>query len=135
MVWTKLGGPADLPPFYTQSLKIWIKSDLQTSEKEGYPIWGTLFCVSIWWIWKWRNSIVFGRNQEVPQDIGGFIHVRYNEARRGIERTTSVCMRPPTTNVRVEVGVSWKPPPMDWYVINTDGAAKGVPGQREVESY
>lgn len=114
--------------FYEKPLKLWITSNLQHDDNDGYMIWVTLFCVAVWWIWKWRNSIVFGRSQEVPQDIGGFIHVHYNEARRAIDRKLSLCMKPRPSRGREEVGVTWKHPPMDWYVLNSDGAAKGAPG-------
>lgn len=114
--------------FYNQPLKTWITTNLQHNAKDDYQIWGTLYCVAIWWIWKWHNSIVFGRNQDIPQDIGGFIHVRYNEARRGIERHASTHLKPLQPKMREELGVVWRHPPMDWYALNSDGGAKGVPG-------
>lgn len=128
MVWSKLGGPADSTGFYEQPIKQWISTNLQHDDKDGHMIWLTLFYVAVWWIWKWRNSIVFGRNQEVPQDIGGFIHVRYNEVRRAIDRKLSLFMKPRQPRIREEVGVSWQHPPLKWYVLNSDGAAKGVFG-------
>lgn len=128
MVWSKLGGPADSTGFYDQPLKQWITTNLQHDDEDGHMIWVTLFCVALWWIWKWRNCIVFGRSQEVPQDIGGFIHVRYNETRRAIDRRLALFLKPRSSSGREEVGVVWKHPPMDWYVLNTDGAAKGTPG-------
>ena len=56
------------------------------------------------------------------------IHVRYNEARRAIDRKLALFRKPRSANGKEEVGVAWKHPPMDWYVLNTDGAAKGSPG-------
>lgn len=87
----------------------------------------TLFCIASWWIWKWRNCLVFGRNHEVPQDIGGFIQVRYDETRHSIEKALGFT-HSQTHRQREVVGVRWCRPPMEYYALNTDGAAKGSPG-------
>lgn len=29
---------------------------------------------------------------------------------------------------KVEFGIRWKHPPLNWYVLNSDGAARGAPG-------
>lgn len=125
MVWNLLGGPAATQEFYERALKDWVTSSLKHQEETGYPIWATLFCLSIWWIWKWRNNIVFGRNHEVPQDIGGFLQVRYDETRWSIERALAYTH---TDSRREMIGVRWCHPPMDYYALNTDDAAKGAPG-------
>ena len=127
MVWRHLGGPTNLHAFYSHNLKDWISSNLQHQEASGYPIWATLFCISSWWIWKCRNCLVFGRNHEVPQDIGGFIQVRYDETRRSIEKALGYA-NPEALHQREVVGVRWCHPPMEYYALNTDGAAKGSPG-------
>lgn len=57
---------------------------------------------------------------------GGFIHVRYNESRRGIEKSIML-RRAEESKTKVEFGIRWKHSPMNWYVLNSDGAAKGAP--------
>lgn len=32
------------------------------------------------------------------------------------------------SNTKMESGISWKHPPVDWYALNSDGAARQVPG-------
>ena len=127
MVWKTLGGPAVASAFYTPSIKEWITMNLTHNEDTDFPVWTTLFCLSVWWIWKWRNCIVFGRNQEVPQDIGAFLQVRYDETRRCIERALGYESMGEAKRRKV-VGVRWHHPPVDFYVLNSDGAAKGAPG-------
>lgn len=58
MVWRTLVGPTVKPEFYQWPLKKWFTANLQYHDEKGYPIWPTLFCISIWWIWRWRNCIV-----------------------------------------------------------------------------
>lgn len=80
-------GPAEKNSFY---LKQWIRADLSHIDEDGFLIWATLFCVAIWWIWRWLKSFVFGRDQDITVDIGGFIHVLYNETRRSFRRATKL---------------------------------------------
>ena len=87
--------------------------------------WHTLFGVTVWWIWRWPNCQVFDRLQGIPSDLGAFIQVRFNEARRdceGMEGSSAQFQKSNQSYIR------WRQPPMDWYVLNTDGAAKGSPG-------
>lgn len=81
----KLGGPADKPLFFQQLLQLWVTSNLKHKDEDGFPVWATLFCISIRWCWRWRYCFMFGRANDVPQDLGGFIHVRYNETRRSLD--------------------------------------------------
>lgn len=62
------------------------------------------------------------------QDIGGFIHVRYDEMRRSLEANFAGSQLTSSRAQRTEIGVAWNYPPDGWYVLNTDGAAKGSPG-------
>lgn len=126
MVWKLLRGPAATRDFYEKALKEWVTSSLTHQEDADYPIWATLFCLSNWWVWRWRNCLVFGRNNEVPQDIGGFLQVRYNETRRSIERALGYTSMELASR-RELIGVRWSNPPLDFYALNTDGAAKGAP--------
>ena len=88
--------------------------------------WNTHFCVTIWWIWKWRNNFIFGRTSEIPTDLGIFLQERFKETRKGL--SCGEFMASSSSNSRQEVFISWQAPPANWVVLNTDGAAKGVPG-------
>lgn len=85
VVWKCTGGPADISSFYTTPLKQWITDNINHQEGDDMPCWETYFCLSLWWIWRWRNNVVFGRSHENPIEFGAFLKVRYAEARRSIE--------------------------------------------------
>lgn len=69
---------------------------------------------------------MFDRSHEIPIDTGAFLQVRYDETRRALYgEEASTCSM---TSRSQEVMVDWKFPPMGWYVLNSDGAAKGSPG-------
>ena len=128
MVWRQLGGPAATSDFYCFRIKDWITTNLTFNDSTEFPIWATIFCLSTWWIWRWRNCMVFGRNQEVPQVIGAFLQVRYDETRRNIEHALGYASLDDIKRREV-IGVRWLHPPMEFYALNTDGAAKGSPSQ------
>lgn len=52
--------------------------------------------------------MVFGRFQKVSVDIGGFIHVRYNEMKRSFERANMLNPVELHRDHRKEVGIIWK---------------------------
>lgn len=125
MIWRKLGGPADTAEFYNTPLKQWFKYNLTHEDEPGLPTWAMLFSIAIWWIWRRRNSIVIGHNNEIPIDYGAFIQVRYKEIKRFLENTGEIEV---VKRKKKEVNVRWKTPRSGWFVLNTDGAAKGTPG-------
>lgn len=66
--------------------------------------------------------MAFGRNNEIPMDVGTFLHSRLEEVWRSFELTDedSNNSRP----IRREVYIRWNAPPTDWFCLNTDGASK-----------
>lgn len=80
----KVGGPANSIHFTHGSIKQWVKENLSYEEMEGRPVWATYFGITLWWIWRWRNCVVFSRQQELSVDIGAFLKIRYEENRRDI---------------------------------------------------
>lgn len=62
----------------------------------------------------------------IPADIGGFLQVRFNELRKSLLEPIDGALQ--TATKRQEAHIRWNFPPTDWYVLNTDGAAKGAPG-------
>lgn len=126
VIWNRLGGPADHAHFYHSPLKKWVSENLNHKDEEGYPVWATYFGIALWWIWRWRNNAIFGRQDAIPIDQGAFLQVRYDETRRvidGMYDVTSNGSRP-----KNETYIRWTPPHDGWYSLNVDGAAKGTPG-------
>lgn len=73
MVWSTLGGPTDTTNFFSDPLNNWIRSNLTVIDEKGMSIWETLFGITLWWIWRWRNCFTFGKGEEIPTEIGAFI--------------------------------------------------------------
>lgn len=68
---------------------------------------------------------VFGRGNDVPVDIGAFLKIRFDEAWRSLHDNMDTTLKRGT---REEKFITWAPLPIDWYVMNTDGAARGSLG-------
>lgn len=64
----------------------------------------------------------------MSSDVWGFIYVGYNEIRRSIERESAL-LGVASVRRKETINVAWKHPPMDWYALNSDGAAKRAPGE------
>lgn len=125
-VWKKVGGPASLPFFFRDNLKQWMMANLNVYEVEGNLNWATYFSVTLWWIWRWRNRFVFNKSNEIPLDIGAFIQIRVDEVIHS-QRDTGIGSDNSRPR-RTEINVAWRPPPPGWYTLNSDGSAKGSPG-------
>lgn len=83
-VWKKIGGPAISPVFFQGELKQWLIDNLAFVDGTEDNVWASYFCITIWWLWRWRNCYIFNRSSEIPLDIGAFLQVRYNETRASI---------------------------------------------------
>lgn len=125
-IWRKIEGPAATPSFFQGDIRHWFISNLEYIDQSGNNIWNTYFCVTIWWIWRWRNCYMFGRHDDIPLDIGAYLQVRFDETRRSIYEDHEVDSN--SNGRKREVFVTWKAPPNGWYALNSDGAAKGSPG-------
>ena len=125
-VWRKVGVLSEHPHFFLGDIQHWVISNLDLHLDNMDENWNTHFCVTVWWIWKWRNNFVFGRTSEIPTDPGIFLQERFKETRKGL--SCGEFMASSSSYSRQEVFISWQAPPVNWVVLNTDGAAKGVPG-------
>lgn len=79
-----VGGPALYPSFFLRDLHTWIIKNLKAEGLLLAEKWPTLFSLTIWWIWKWRNCAIFGRNEEIPVDMGDFLHAKAIETWRAM---------------------------------------------------
>ena len=129
VIWEAIGGPPHLPSFFTGSLEHWIIQNIQAIGHIYPADWASWFCTTLWWNWRWRNGFTYGRSEDIPIDVGTFLRARMEENWRAFYCQDPIA--PPRghlPHVRREVYVRWIAPPMDWIVLNTDGAARGCPG-------
>lgn len=95
-VWRHVGGPATATRFYTGDIQQWLFNNLTYSphHRQHEEVWPTYFAITVWWIWNWRNYIVFGRSNEIPIDVRRFLLHRFEETWRVLgEDFTSVIPR------------------------------------------
>ncbi|KAL8152225.1 hypothetical protein V2J09_009985 [Rumex salicifolius] len=121
-LWVRIGVPLSEPDFWNQGLQEWICANLSRS-----PKWAELFSYTVWWLWRWRNTRIFGVREEIPTAKVEFIEARIQEFReaqgwnnlglpQGVSRTSVGC-----GNRSV---LKWCCPSEDWHKLNTDGAFK-----------
>lgn len=125
-IWRAVGGSAQYPSFYNGNLSEWLTRNLKATGLIHSEKWPTCFAVTLWWIWRWRNCIVFGRDNEVPIHVGTFIHDRVEETWESFKKYEE--NEAGTSRIRREIYIKWLAPPTDWLSLNTDGASKGTPG-------
>ncbi|WCJ29871.1 Polynucleotidyl transferase ribonuclease H-like superfamily protein [Euphorbia peplus] len=82
-----------------------------------------LFAIVCWWLWRWRNKLVFDSNTSHEVQKINFI---LKQAKEYGLMLRLMGLRMPKTYAFVHIG--WKPPDMGWVKIDCDGASKGNPG-------
>lgn len=127
-VWRCVGGPTRTPTFWSGGLEHWLYNNLtyKAQNNQQSEIWPTYFAITLWWIWNWRNYVIFGRSSDIPIDVGRFLHTRFEETWRILG--DDIMGSTNTHQHRQEILVSWEFPPHSWFALNTDGAARGCPG-------
>lgn len=126
-VWRRLGGRSNFSSFYQGDLKTWLSSNLEEDERDEGEGWQSYFGITLWWLWRWRNIRVFENGKDIPVDVGAFLKIRFDETWRSIHGMAAGSFQEPKA-VKIEKHISWLKPPDGWYALNTDGAAKGSPG-------
>lgn len=84
--------------------------------------WRNIFMVALWWIWRWRNEIIFRNMEFDPIWIKGFILNIREEIIRANEKDTTVNRGQGINNAIV---IKWNKPPYHVWALNVDGCFKG----------
>ncbi|XP_021726206.1 uncharacterized protein LOC110693390 [Chenopodium quinoa] len=126
--WASVGSAENYPSFFSGDLSSWLVRNLKGEELIHSEKWPTCFAITLWWIWKWRNGELFGNPYETPSDVGVFIRSQTDSTWEALTGTTQSPKNPGSSKFKQETLIKWLAPPMDWFTLNTDGAAKGNPG-------
>lgn len=111
-IWRCVGGAALYNSFFTGTLQQWITRNLKLADGLIFAdMWPTSFSVTLWWIWRWRNCVMFDRNDEIPTDVGGFLHTRITETWNVFRDQWDIESCSSTTGRKKEVFVRWISPP------------------------
>lgn len=106
----------------------WILLNLQDNVVD--PQWPTKFCIVLWWAQKWRNSVCFDNSAHIPDNKVVFLHKQFDIVLAALD--LGVVLHPSLNRHQQEILITWSPPPNDWILLNTDGAAKDNPGLARV---
>lgn len=124
-IWASHSGPARSPSFFTGSLQTWLHTNLNPAGPYTSPEWIVCFALSLWWNWRWRNSLMFGRMEDIPSNIGAFLRTQIASTWQALgQDTTDIHRNGPSR----EVFIRWISPISPWVTLNTDGASKGTTG-------
>ncbi|XP_074291074.1 uncharacterized protein LOC141617835 [Silene latifolia] len=85
-VWSLLGIDSSNPTFYNSSFPEWITKCASNGVATSEPNWPIFFAITCWWLWKWRNNIVFGREAENPTNPKVFLHQQFDATKKAFDR-------------------------------------------------
>ncbi|XP_074314431.1 uncharacterized protein LOC141649645 [Silene latifolia] len=125
-IWNLIGIDSSNIYFFNSPFSEWItrcaSNDVSTNEAN----WPMMFAITCWWIWRWRNNVVFGSENENPTEPRQFLFQQFEMNKKAFDRFDLFIPQPKPANI--EVFIRWVPPPHSWVLLNTDGASKGNPG-------
>ncbi|KAL9228579.1 hypothetical protein vseg_004142 [Gypsophila vaccaria] len=125
-IWSHLGESTSSGLFFTENFRLWISTNASNSSPFASSLWSMKFAITCWWIWRWRNNIVFGRTEDNPTDPIFFLYRQFDLSKQAFDPFSLFIPSPSST--RVERYIRWHPPPHNWFLLNTDGASRGNPG-------
>uniref|UniRef100_A0A803MTA4 RNase H type-1 domain-containing protein n=1 Tax=Chenopodium quinoa TaxID=63459 RepID=A0A803MTA4_CHEQI len=128
-IWASIGSTTLYSSFFTGNFSAWLIRNLKGGELIHSEKWQTCFATALWCIWRWRNSIMFGNSKDIPSDMGSFIRIQSDTTWNAMSGSANVVgLSGNATASRKKVLIRWNAPPLDYFFLNTDGAAKGSPG-------
>ena len=125
-VWRLLGVQTD-DLIWRIPLRDWLLGNIEKRNLQSDEGWPTLFSVTCWWLWRWRNERSFNAEPRIPIDQVSFVFARVKEVRDAFLRDQ--CPNSGHGGTRQEILVKWQCPSVGWVKLNTDGASKGNPGK------
>ncbi|CAL1409286.1 unnamed protein product [Linum trigynum] len=106
-----------------------LKHNINNNSLGNWPgEWASYFSLILWFIWKQRNEKIFqGKALSLPS-LFHYVTAKAKEW-AGIWEAASRKLDVRSKAARSEELIGWKPPPVGWLKLNTDGAAQGHGGE------
>lgn len=117
-VWRVLRATEANTNFFSRQGKEWISDNLEKGSQ-----WSTIFSVSCWWLWKWRNLSLFDQEFQMPTNPEVII------TKYAWECSTLIGKYDAQGMTKTKKYIRWVYPQAGWVKLNFDGAAKGWPGR------
>ncbi|KAL8129303.1 hypothetical protein V2J09_018458 [Rumex salicifolius] len=109
-VWGKFTGSLGVNWSNQMTVQEWIGNWIS-----GPGEWPEIAGVAVWWVWKWRNSPIFGDGTDIPREKRFFIEQR--RAEFVLARS-----KKKIAGGKLSRKGCWKPPAPGWVTLNTDGS-------------
>lgn len=119
-IWKKLVCNKEYQRLESMSLNEWF--DTNTGGKVNTSFgknWPEVFAITTWWIWRWRNDLVFNNEKREINDKIKWITMQVEETRRAFSNNNSVVRKGTIIQTRT---LRWTKPPRGVMALNTDGS-------------
>ncbi|XP_028089245.1 uncharacterized protein LOC114289680 [Camellia sinensis] len=119
--WNSIGIPPLLKDSFNLAFTDWVRTNCQSAVLHSTNVaWSIIFPITCWSLWKARNSHCFSPNNPTPFNPSLITSLALEW------QHTSTLFQP--TRTKSTHFISWHPPYLCNYKLNTDGSAKGCPG-------
>lgn len=126
-VWLHLCPTPIQSEFFSETgLQNWIIHSLSSPKIDDNDDWLYFFPLTAWWLWKWRCQRVFRSSYNIPTNPVSYLNGKVIETKTALTKNNLLAL---IKMQKQEILIGWTPPPYEWMVLNTDGAAKGNPGE------
>ncbi|XP_061370519.1 uncharacterized protein LOC133313201 [Gastrolobium bilobum] len=122
-VWSYWIEKNELPYFLMADLEFWLDNNL--NRKERNMAWRLKFGVICWLIWKHRNDLVFNGKHSFPHEIFSQASLFVSNIKVAESILTIAGL---SVDSHDKIMICWRPPPVGWITINTDGSFSGNGG-------
>ncbi|KAL4331212.1 hypothetical protein AHAS_Ahas13G0477500 [Arachis hypogaea] len=118
-IWSQLINLVHILEFFRAPFETWIRWNLTVEAGlNSKTQWKTIFMVTCWWLWFWRNKEIFAPPFKRPPKVERIIMDYIQRLDKAFEKENLI------QNVKKrEILIGWSPLPEPWIKINVDGAA------------
>ena len=119
-VWLRLVSSNHMTNFFSLNCRDWIFDNLNNKKMASHKIeWQTIFMVTCWHLWMWRNKSIFEEEFHLPFNPIDVILKMATEIDNC--KQTQISGWPQHTDT---ISIGWNTPQEGWVKLNCDGAHK-----------
>ncbi|KAL4395134.1 hypothetical protein AHAS_Ahas02G0221600 [Arachis hypogaea] len=108
--------------FFKTSFNLWVRWNLITEiGRINQKKWKTYFLITCWWLWYWRNKKIFIQSTTRPIEAKTSIMTYVQNIKEAFNKEPLINY----PKQKREIQVLWKPPPVGWIKIYSDGTSLG----------
>jgi ribonuclease HI len=120
-IWRHLLSYQDIGRFFVVGFNDWISLNLENKfESIHGSNWSATWATTCHLLWQWRNMSIHDSEFVSPHQPWTLVLEYVEEYKRNMKAESQICH----DRSKQQINISWHAPPMGWYTLNTDGAAK-----------